>query len=94
MNVYLQNHRLDPKDRPHSRPGAWGCGASITSRSGKRAASILPKSFTRCGRLATTGYVTVHQAYAELMGPREAAAKSAEYLRRLGGFSPPGSDNP
>ena len=32
------------------------------------------------------GYFTVHQAYAELMGPREATVKSAEYLRSLGGF--------
>jgi hypothetical protein len=32
------------------------------------------------------GSFTVHQAYAELMGPRDAAIKSAEYLRSLGGF--------
>jgi hypothetical protein len=36
------------------------------------------------------GFVTVHQAYAELMGPREAAARSAEYLRSLAGFTTPG----
>jgi sugar phosphate isomerase/epimerase len=33
------------------------------------------------------GYFTVHQAYAELMGPREAAVRSAEYLRSFGLFS-------
>ena len=32
------------------------------------------------------GYFTVHQAYAELMGPREAAVRSAEYLRTFGCF--------
>jgi hypothetical protein len=30
------------------------------------------------------GFVTVHQAYAELMGPVEATVKSADYLRSLG----------
>ena len=33
-----------------------------------------------------TGYFTVHQAYAELMGPREAAIESAQYLRSFGCF--------
>jgi hypothetical protein len=32
------------------------------------------------------GFFTVHQAYAELMGPRDAAVESARYLRSLGGF--------
>ncbi|MBC7817993.1 MAG: hypothetical protein IAG10_13965, partial [Planctomycetaceae bacterium] len=33
-----------------------------------------------------SGFVTIHQAYAELMGPREAAVQTASYLRSLGGF--------
>ena len=34
------------------------------------------------------GYVTVHQAYAELMGPDEAAVESAAFLRTAGEFEP------
>ena len=37
-------------------------------------------------RIGYEGYVTVHQAYAELMGPDEAAVESALYLRRVGEF--------
>jgi sugar phosphate isomerase/epimerase len=33
------------------------------------------------------GFVTVHQAYAELMGPREAAVETARYLRSLSGIA-------
>ena len=32
------------------------------------------------------GFVTIHQAYAELMGSREAAVRTATYLRSLGGI--------
>ena len=32
------------------------------------------------------GFFTVHQAYAEIMGPREAAVESAGYLQQFGCF--------
>ncbi len=35
-----------------------------------------------------SGYVTVHQAYAEIMGPAEAMEKSAQFLRGVGKFEP------
>ena len=39
-------------------------------------------------RIGYAGCVTVHQAFAELMGPEEAAAKSGSYLRGVGEFEP------
>ncbi len=87
MNVYLQNHRLDPNG-----PAAletWCLGVRrfhhipLWETGGVDFAEVI-------GALRAIGYsgfVTVHQAYAELMGPREAAAQSAAYLRGLGGFS-------
>ncbi len=35
------------------------------------------------GEIGYDGCVTIHQAYAELMGPHEAAVQTAEYLRSL-----------
>ncbi|HEV8003719.1 MAG TPA: sugar phosphate isomerase/epimerase [Planctomycetaceae bacterium] len=84
MNVYLQNHRLDPQ----------GPAALETWCLGERCFHHIPLwepggvDFSEVMRglqaIGYEGFVTVHQAYAELMGPREATAKSATYLRSLG----------
>jgi sugar phosphate isomerase/epimerase len=84
MNVYLQNHRLDPQ----------GPAALDTWCLGPRRFHHIPLwepgsvDFSEVVKgLQTIGYdgfVTVHQAYAELMGPEEATVKSADYLRSLG----------
>ena len=84
MNVYLQNHRLDPQ----------GPAALETWCLGERRFHHIPLwepggvDFSEVARglhaIGYDGFVTVHQAYAELMGPREATAKSAAYLRSLG----------
>jgi sugar phosphate isomerase/epimerase len=94
MNVYLQNHRLDPA----------GPAALETWCLGVRRFHHIPLwelggvDFSEVMRgleaIGYDGFVTVHQAYAELMGPREAAAKSAEYLRSLGGFTIPSRATP
>jgi sugar phosphate isomerase/epimerase len=42
-------------------------------------------------RIGYDGCVTVHQAFAELMGPEEAAAQSGSYLRSVGEFEPAAS---
>jgi sugar phosphate isomerase/epimerase len=84
MNVYLQNHRLDPQ----------GPAALETWCLGERRFHHIPLwepggvDFSEVMRglqaIGYDGFVTVHQAYAELMGPRDATAKSAAYLRSLG----------
>jgi sugar phosphate isomerase/epimerase len=86
MNVYVQNHKLAPH----------GPAALETWCLGVRRFHHIPLwepggvDFAEVVRglqaIGYGGFFTVHQAYAELMGPREAAAKSAEYLRSLGGF--------
>jgi sugar phosphate isomerase/epimerase len=89
MNVYLQNHRLDPQ----------GPAALETWCLGERRFHHIPLwetggvDFAEVARglqaIGYDGFVTVHQAYAELMSPREATAKSAAYLRSLGNFPAP-----
>lgn len=86
MNVYLQNHRLDPQ----------GPVALETWCLGVRRFHHLPiwetggVDFEAVMRglqaIGYTGYVTIHQAYDELMGPDEAAARSARYLQQFGLF--------
>ncbi|HET6324889.1 MAG TPA: sugar phosphate isomerase/epimerase [Planctomycetaceae bacterium] len=84
MNVYLQNHRLDPQ----------GPAALETWCLGERRFHHIPiwepggVDFSEVVRglraIGYDGFVTVHQAYAELMGPKAATVKSADYLRSLG----------
>lgn len=86
MNVYVQNHSLDPAGpveletwclgpRRFRHIPIWEAGGVNFNEvmSGLRA-------------IGYDGYFTVHQAYAELMGPREAAVESARYLRSFGCF--------
>ncbi|MEE3372768.1 MAG: sugar phosphate isomerase/epimerase [Planctomycetota bacterium] len=86
MNAYVQNHRLDPAgpesletwclgDRRFHHIPLWEEGGVDFQRvvDGLQASGY-------------DGFFTVHQAYAHLMGPAEAAQRSAEYLRSLGGF--------
>jgi sugar phosphate isomerase/epimerase len=81
MNVYLQNHRLDPegpveletwtlgKRRFHHLPIWESGGVDFDSvMEGLKAINY-------------SGHVTVHQAYGEIMGPEEAASQSARYLK-------------
>jgi len=84
MNVYVQNHRLDEAgpvaletwcrgiQRFHHIP-IWEAGGVD-----------FPAVVAALRDIGYDGYVTVHQAYAELMGPREAATETARYLRSLG----------
>jgi sugar phosphate isomerase/epimerase len=83
MNAYVQNHRLDPAGpeeletwcrgpvRFHHLP-LWEDGGVDF-----RAAVDGLKA------VGYDGYLTVHQHYAHIMGPDEAATMSARYLRRL-----------
>jgi sugar phosphate isomerase/epimerase len=86
MNVYVQNHRLDPEGPvsletwcrglrrfhhiPLWEPGGVDFDAVIRGLKG----------------VGYDGYFTVHQAYAELMGPRDAAVRSAAYLQSFACF--------
>ena len=83
MNAYVQNHRLDPAGpeeletwcrgpvRFHHLP-LWEPGGVdfVAAVDGLKAVGY-------------DGYLTVHQHYAHIMGPDEAAIESAKYLRSL-----------
>ena len=86
MNVYVQNHQLDPQGSVELE--TWCLGIRrfrhipIWEPGGVDFLAVV-------GALREIGYggfVTIHQAYAELMGPREAAVRTATYLRSLGGI--------
>ena len=86
MNVYVQNHALDT-DGPVELE-TWCLGPRrfrhipLWEAGGVKYADMMEG----LQAVQYEGFVTVHQAYAELMGPREAAVESARFLRSLGGF--------
>jgi len=85
MNVYVQNHQLDPHGpetletwcrgpvRFHHIP-VWDNGGVD-----------FPAVVTALQQIEYDGFLTIHQHYAHLMGPDEAADKSAAYFRGLSG---------
>jgi len=81
MNVYVQNHRLDD-DGPESLE-TWCRGERrfhhipLWESGGVDFSSV----FEALDAIDYEGYFTIHQAFAHLMGPEEAAAKSADYVR-------------
>src|SRR5262245_54220041 len=86
MNVYVQNHRLDPSgpvaletwclgERNFHHLPIWEPGGVD-----------FPAVVAALREVGYAGFVTVHQAYGALMGPREAAEGTARYLRGLGGI--------
>lgn len=83
MNVYVQNHRLDPNGPVGLE--TWCLGERrfhhipIWEPGGVDFSAV----FAGLHDISYHGFVTVHQAYAELMGPREAAVATAKYLRNL-----------
>ncbi|QDU79609.1 Xylose isomerase-like TIM barrel [Polystyrenella longa] len=86
MNVYVQNHRLDPEGPDVL--GTWCQGPvrfhhiPIWDAGGVEFNQVIEG----LQHINYDGYFTVHQAYAWLMGPREAAAESIRYLRSFGCF--------
>lgn len=84
MNVYVQNHQLDPAGPEELE--TWCQGPvrfhhiPLWTRGGVDFALVV----SALREIGYDGYFTVHQHYAHLMGPEDAAVKSAEYLRELG----------
>ena len=86
MNVYVQNHRLDPRGPAFLDTWCLGERRFHLIPLWEAGGVNFPEVVTALQAIGYNGYFTVHQAYAELMGPEEAAVKSAQYLRSLGGF--------
>lgn len=85
MNVYVQNHRLDPQGPVSLETWCLGERRFHHLPIWEPGGVDFPAVMAALREIGYEGYITVHQAYAELMGPEEAARETARYLRSLGG---------
>lgn len=86
MNVYVQNHRVDPAGPVELETWCLGVRRFHHIPIWEPGGVDFPSVMAALQQIGYEGFVTIHQAYAELMGPREAAVRTAEYLRSLGGI--------
>ncbi len=86
MNVYVQNHKLDPNGPVELETWCLGTRRFHHIPLWEPGGVNFEQVFDGLRAIDYDGYVTVHQAYAEIMGPREAAVESAKYLRGVGDF--------
>jgi len=86
MNVYVQNHRVDPAGPVELETWCLGVRRFHHIPIWEPGGVDFPEVFAALRQIGYQGFVTIHQAYAELMGPRDAAVRTAEYLRSLGGI--------
>jgi sugar phosphate isomerase/epimerase len=87
MNVYVQNHRLDPQGPVALETWCLGLRRFHHIPIWEPGGVDFPAVVAALREVGYDGFITVHQAYAELMGPREAAVETAKYLRSLGGIA-------
>ena len=85
VNVYLQNHRVHPQGADSM--GTW-CRGAVPFDHVPMWEPGLPFGviLAALADVGYDGYVTVHQAFASLSGPAEAAARTADYLRSIAPF--------
>ena len=81
MNVYVQNHRLDPAGPVALETWCQGIRRFHHIPIWEPGGVDFPAVFDALQAVGYDGFITVHQAYAELMGPQEAAIATAQYLR-------------
>jgi sugar phosphate isomerase/epimerase len=86
FNVYVQNQRLDPAGEEVLDTWCRGPVRFDHVALWDRGGIDFPPLLDALGAVGYEGYVTVHQAFGGLNGPREAAEKSARYLLSLGHF--------
>jgi sugar phosphate isomerase/epimerase len=87
MNVYVQNHRLDSQGPVSLETWCLGMRRFHHIPIWEAGGVDFPAVVAALREIGYDGFITVHQAYAELMGPREAAVDTAKYLRSLGGIA-------
>lgn len=83
MNVYLQNHRLDPAGKSRLTTRVRGEVRFEDIPLWQPGGIDFAEVFASLKEIKYTGTVTVHQAFAHLAGPDEAAAKSFEFLNQF-----------
>ncbi len=83
MNVYVQNHRLEPAGPVELETWCLGMRRFEHIPIWEPGGVNFPVVIAALRQIGYDGCVTVHQAYAELMEPHAAAAETAKYLRSL-----------
>ncbi len=83
MNVYVQNHRLRPEGKAFVE--TWTRGRVPLDHIGlwEKGGVNFERVFEGLHAVGYSGYVTVHQAFAGIMTPADAARRSYDYLKRL-----------
>jgi len=84
MNVYVQNHKLDPAGPVELETWCLGMRRFHHIPIWEPGGVNFQQGIESLQAIDYDGNVTVHQAYAELMEPREAAVESSKYLTSLG----------
>lgn len=83
MNVYVQNHLLRREGKAFVE--TWTRGRVPLDHIGlwEKGGVNFERVFEGLRAIHYSGYVTVHQAFAEIMTPADAAQRSYDYLRKL-----------
>lgn len=86
FNVYVQNHRLNPDGKSSILTWARGMVRYDPIRLQDSGGIDFPMIMAALEAMGYDGYVTAHQAFAEIMEPEDAARDSITYLRTVGLF--------
>jgi sugar phosphate isomerase/epimerase len=86
MNVYVQNHRLEERGPVELETWCLGLRRFTHIPIWETGGVDFDVVMSALQEVGYDGTFTVHQAFAEIMGPREAAVGSAEYLQSFGCF--------
>ncbi|MCZ6680740.1 MAG: sugar phosphate isomerase/epimerase, partial [Candidatus Poribacteria bacterium] len=86
VNVYLQNHIRRPDGKSHIETWIRGDVPHDPIRLQDEGGIDFPLVFQGLAGIGYDGYVTVHQAFTEIMTPEDAAQQSYDYLTQLADF--------
>lgn len=87
FNVYVQNHRIKPDGVSSILTWTRGLVRFDPIRLQDRGGIDYPHILAALDRLGYEGFVTVHQAFTEIMEPEDAARESYDYLVSVGDFT-------
>ena len=86
FNVYVQNHKIDPQGPVELETWCQGMQRFHHIPIWETGGVVFEDVFAGLKAIEYDGFFTVHQAYGEIMGPREAAVKSYDYLTSMAEF--------
>ncbi len=86
FNIYLQNHIRRSDGRSRIETWIRGAVAHDPIRLQDSGGIDFPVVFQGLAEIGYDGYVTVHQAFTEIMTPEDAAQQSYDYLTQLANF--------